>query len=338
MDNVIFISTRTGKGTITLNSAGEEQLAICAPIVYLTADVSGDLTNVPTEWVQISGTPTVTLENVDKTNSFYVTGTNVGSDKVFRFYVYRNTQLEQYKDVIVRTTPSDTLTQTNHGKIQNDAPIDPMLLITDPEVGGDFAFDTSIAFNSEGRWITDTLLVSIPLPRMFTDTNDPLYNANKDAYIQIIVEEWNGSSWTYLTAFDRLSSRTLELNTAKKLRYGIQYLMPGKGVVTYYSKAFDYSLGSLSIIVGKEVLSPLYHGMVANDSIITKIVYTIITLEQTDTIPVINTGIVVNDFNLARIIYAILEQDGLDTMSVIYPGTVSSSFNITRTSGTSIGG
>lgn len=337
MDNVIFISTRSGKGTIELVTAGEEQLAICAPIVYLSATVNGDLTNVPTEWVQLTGTPTVTIENVNKTDSYYVAGANVGSDKLFRFYVYRNTQLEQYQDILVRTTPSDTISNIPHGTVEAIQAPDPLLLLGLPEISGDFSFDTSIAFNSEGRWITDTIVVNIPLPEMFTLSNDPLYNPKKNDYVEITVEEWNGSSWVYLTSFPKAGQRSLELSSPKRLRFGATYLQPGKGLVTYYSSFYDYTVGGLSIIVGKEVLPTMYHGTVSNSTTMVKIIYTIITLDESDVINTLLHGSVVNDNIISRIVYSILEQLAEDTLSATFVGNVNLSFNITRTSGTTIG-
>lgn len=338
MDNVIFISTRSGKGTIELVTAGEEQLAICAPIVYLSATVNGDLTNVPTEWVQLSGTPSVTIENVNKTDSFYVAGTNVGSDKLFRFYIYRNTQLEQYQDVLIRTTPSDILSNTLHGVVEAVAAPDPLVLLGTPEISGDFSFDTSIAFNSDGRWITDTIVVNIPLPEMFTLTTDPLYNPKKNEYVEIRVEEWTGSTWTYLTSFPRSGPRSLELTDPKRLRFGATYLEPGKGLVTYYSRFYDYAVGGLSVIVGKEVMPAMFHGSGSNSAITLNIIYTIITLDESDTLNVVHHGSVINDNTINRIVYSIIEQLAEDTVTATFAGNVNLSFNITRTSGTSIGG
>lgn len=62
------------------------------------------------EWVQMTGIPTVTLmPGGNPLQAYYEVGANVGTDKLFRFYVDRNTQIEQYTDTLIRTTPFSTV-------------------------------------------------------------------------------------------------------------------------------------------------------------------------------------------------------------------------------------
>lgn len=338
MYSVIFISTKSRRSNLTILNVEGEQTVVCAPIIYLTVNAVGDLTNVPTEWVQISGSPTVTIETVSQTEAYYLAGTNVGTDKTFRFYIHRNTSLEQYVDLIIRTTPRETITSIPHGVMDGAKIPDPMLLLDSPEISSDFTFDTSIRFNAEGHWITDNIYVDIPLPELFTKTTDPLYDVSKNNYHSIIAEEWTGSTWVLAYTFNRDDTRIITLTNTVRLRYGVRYNRPGLGLVTYYSTFYDYDMSRILAVAGKEVIATMDHGILTNAYTISRLVFTLIPVVGEEHIYHEVHGILDNNVVINRIVYILIPVDGETQVTNAPHGVLHNSFTITRTSGTTIGG
>lgn len=96
-------------GQITSFDAGNEQFATCATEVTLTAAVTGMLNGHTVWWEQVSGNTQIVF--LTPQNQLTVTYTVVGggsSDRVFRFYIDKNTPLEQTDDVTVWGTPTET--------------------------------------------------------------------------------------------------------------------------------------------------------------------------------------------------------------------------------------
>lgn len=342
MYSIIFISVSARRGIAMLND-GEEQVVVCAPIVYLSAHLSADLEGAPTEWVQLTGSPIVEIINVNETDSYYVTDPlNIGSDKIFRFYIHRNTQLEKYGDITIRTTPVDYLSPMAHGiaySVDTTQTPNDLLLIDTPTIDADFVFDTSIRFNAEGKCFTDTVFINIPLPRLFTETTDPLYDIHKRDYHSVIVEEWNGTSWVLAYTFNRNDTRILDYtNSSTRIRYGIRYNRPGVGLVTYYTGYYDYDVSDSFVIAGKEVLSSINHGVLANSQSVTRLIYTLVPIAGEDNLLPDNHGVLSNTTAINRIVYVLVPINGQDNLISAAHGVLNTSFTITRTSGTSIGG
>ena len=70
---------------VDLITAGENQVVVCAPIVYLEATVSGEIEDHAYEWVQLTGTPLVDLLPVPgfPNRTYYAAGpTVVGSSSM----------------------------------------------------------------------------------------------------------------------------------------------------------------------------------------------------------------------------------------------------------------
>lgn len=88
---------------VTLITAGEDQLHICTPTIYLEGVVEGDLLGHTIEWEQISGT-TVTLQQANTLTPFFDFVDT--TDKIFRLWIDRGTPYEQYDDVRILKTPT----------------------------------------------------------------------------------------------------------------------------------------------------------------------------------------------------------------------------------------
>lgn len=89
-------------GVITLITAGEDQIQICASTVDLIATVVGDPTGHVFLWEQIEGSAVV-IDDPSVVSTFYtVAGTG---DKKFRFWIDKGTASEQFDDITVYDTP-----------------------------------------------------------------------------------------------------------------------------------------------------------------------------------------------------------------------------------------
>lgn len=88
---------------VELVTAGEDQLHICTPTIYLEGIVNGDLLGHTIEWEQIDGT-LVTLVNANTLTPHF--DFEDSTDKVFRLYIDRGTPYEQFDDVKIWKTPT----------------------------------------------------------------------------------------------------------------------------------------------------------------------------------------------------------------------------------------
>lgn len=339
MYSVIFISTKSRRSNpIILNVEGE-QTVVCAPIIYLTVNVVGDLTNVPTEWVQISGSPTVTIETVSQTEAYYLAGTNVGTDKTFRFYIHRNTSLEQYVDLIIRTTPRDTITSLEHGAINNATKLPAGAYSSTIWLDGDFTFD-ALPFNSAGQVITQTAITwDAPLFTQAPASNERTnYMA---AYYGSVLEEWNGVNWVTLVNKSVTDVRQYMLDSDKRVRQGNKYFFSNVGWVTAYNQWVDVAAStSGSFVRGKEVLALTEHGVIGNQSTVVRIIYSLLLYPVSDNFTYVEHGAVNNLATVVRIVYTLQEIPAADSFTFIEHGAIPITYTLTRTSGSvgAIGG
>jgi len=88
---------------VQLVTAGEDQLHICTPTIYLEGIVNGDILGHTVEWEQISGSAETLING--NTLTPYFDSTN-NTDVVFRLYIDRNTPYEQFDDVLILRTPT----------------------------------------------------------------------------------------------------------------------------------------------------------------------------------------------------------------------------------------
>lgn len=111
-------------GVITLVTAGDDQIEICATTVNLSATVIGDTFGHTFLWEQISGSP-VTIDDPTAISTFYtVSGTG---DKEFRFTIDNNTSSEQSDELTVFDTPISNFEGFSVGTpADNDQTLDPI--------------------------------------------------------------------------------------------------------------------------------------------------------------------------------------------------------------------
>jgi len=88
---------------VTLVTAGEDQIHICTPTMYLEGIVIGDMSGHTIEWEQIGGTAVTLINGNTLTPQFDEVDS---TDKVFRLYIDRYTGFEQFDDVVILKTPT----------------------------------------------------------------------------------------------------------------------------------------------------------------------------------------------------------------------------------------
>lgn len=95
------------RGVINSFSAGEDQIAICAPEVTLVATIDGVLAGHTVFWEQLSGDQVLWLTPQNQIVVTFATVSAGSTDRVFRFYVDKGTPLEQHDDIVVWGTPTE---------------------------------------------------------------------------------------------------------------------------------------------------------------------------------------------------------------------------------------
>jgi hypothetical protein len=332
MSQILRLNVFKRKSGVELLSAGDEQLVTCAPIVYLEASVSGDLLGHNFEWVQISGTPTVTLMPGGNPLQAYYVVENVGSDKTFRFYIDRNTQIQQYADVIVRTTPVDKLASLEHGAINNVTALPAGAYSSTIWLDGDFTFD-ALPFNSSGQVITQTAIKwDAPLFTQAPASNERTnYMA---AYYGSVLEEWNGVNWVTLVDKSVTDVRQYMLDSDKRVRQGNKYFFSNVGWVTAYNQWIDVAAStSGNFVRGKEVLALTEHGVIGNQSTVVRIIYSLLLYPVSDNLTYVEHGAVNNLATVVRTVYALQEIPAADSFTFIEPGAIPITYTLTRSSG-----
>ena len=337
MAQILFISSGVSLGIITFPSQNVEQNAVCDPIVYLEAIIAGDPTGHTFEWVQMSGSPVVELLPVPgfETKTYYLVPGLPGTDKVFRFYVDRNTDIEQHLDLVVRTTP------VSHGKVlqygfgeptyipnPNIFPADFRISVGSPYTPMD-NFSSSIAF------APNPATLDLPKPEVFfQSTNDDLYF--RDVFVGFVVQQYiDGSGWVTVGAIGSNGPFNITLDTSLKTRVGVIYR---RGVgsneqVIYYDDPLIISPYALSAV---EKLGALEYGG-SLDTSVTKIIYIIVQMEETDTVPLLMYSSELTT-STERIVY-IVDNLLYDETIVALEYTSSYGFSVSRTNGGgSIGG
>lgn len=336
MYSVIFISTKSRRSNLTILNVEGEQTVVCAPIIYLTVNAVGDLTNVPTEWVQISGTPSVDIEVVDELNAYYMVDGNVGSDKVFRFYINRNTQIEQYVDITIRTTPASLMGFIEHGVIANTT-THPLLLTTPFNIQGDIPMDI-IPFNSIGGLVTDHVSINWNLPLVFSEVDNQYRRIYTEGFAGSILEERVGSNWVLLGEFAPTEPRSFIITSDKRIRLTSIYSVGGKDDLLIHNQWEDVSVAANNIIKGKEVLASLEHGVVNNNISINRIVYVLDIRNYSDTVHQLEHGVISSDTAINRIVFLLDPRQFIEDAAQLEHGVIANKVTITRISGGVIGG
>lgn len=335
MAQILWLSSNLSRNNLQLNSAGSDQIVVCAPIIYLDANVAGDLSGHTTEWVQLDGTPSVTIENVNQTQSFYLAGVNPGSNKTFRFYIDRYSQIEQYMDVIIRTTPTSFLQLIESGNVVNE--INNFTLLQNEQFTyADFSFD-KLPFNSEGRYITDEVILGWTLPLIYMEPTSSERVAYTTGYLGSVLEEWNGVDWVLLDTYGPADTREYPTTSTKRLRIGNVYFTPNRGVFKVYGNWFNADNTAEPIIKGKEVLAVLEPGILNNAISLNRIVFIIDNQTYIEPVYVMESG-VYNDVTTERFVYILYELNPQSDLNKLESGVIFNKIDIIRSSGSVIGG
>lgn len=327
------------RATVDLIDAGNEQLITCDPFVYLEASVSGDLSGHNFEWVQISGTPTVTLQQGgNELQAYYEVGANVGTDKIFRFYIDRNTQIEQYADTLIRTTPFSTVSTIENGNLINEVPPLPFTLIEPFALTGDFPFSI-VPFNAQIKelGINDTF-VSWKLPAVFYQSADPSTDTFKQGFQGTHLQQFNGVTWVNVQFFNPTDIRQIPLTEPLRLRVGSQFTLLGKAPFIVYNPWTDVVPGGTVSILGKEVLATIENGQLRRNVTLGRIVYRLELQDYTDEIPRVENGQVINQVTLGRVVYTLDAQSYIDEIPTVQHGLLKHTVTLSRVSGGVIGG
>lgn len=338
MGQILNISVAKRLSLINFIDAGEEQHVICAATVYLEANVEGDLSSSTTEWVQLSGTPNdMVIEVVDKTRSYYVVGQNIGTDKVFRFYINRGTAAEQYMDVNIRTTPSSTLNTFNIGEPSVSVNQPPLIETLPPILAASFTVLENMPDNTGFVLAPVEVGLQWSLPQFFQlGTNEETVRYEK-GFLGTIVEAWDGSSWVVRKSVGRYETRVHDLGLDTRIRIGALYFIDGK-VITVYNDWIDISFSDTLITISNSVLSQTDIG---SGYVTTDIVRTVFKLENkiySETVDQSLFGQPSVALDMTRYVFILAPQEHSDTVGMYLFGTGATTFNITRVSGASIGG
>lgn len=338
MAQILWLSVYRNGHNNLLVSAGDDQTVVCAPIVYLEAIVNGDITGNTTEWVQLSGTPSVSIIPVTPTQAYYVAGINPGSDKVFRFYINRNTQIEEYQDVIIRTTPSSVIGNIESGYVNGDIPALPFTLINPFELVGDFMFNI-VPFTGAIKLLdANDTFASWKLPQIFYQAPDPSTDSYRNGFLGTILQEFTGSSWVNVAFFQPADARLYPVNIPRRLRVGSLFNLPNKGATAIYNQWEDVTAEGGALIKGKDVIAQIEHGYVVNNVVSAKIIYRLDLQTYSENVYQTEHGVVVNNIVANKIVYILDIQTHTSNASQTEHGVITSSITFTRVSGGVIGG
>lgn len=335
---IIRTTSHRRRSSVDIISAGDTQYVTCAPIVYLEATINGNLTGHPVEWVQLSGTPTVTLEpGGTPLQTFYMVNGNSGSDKVFRCYVDRNTQIEQYRDVTIRTTPRSSMNHIEHGVISNIVPLPNGAFSGAFIPVADFPF-TIIPFAADGQLVVNQVSLTWSPPQFAVQADSIERSRYLQAYGGAVIQSWNGTIWIDIATYSASDTRAYHLLSDARLRQGNRFDF-ATGTVYAFNPWSDVSLASAgTLLVGKEVMALTEHGILGNTVVATRLVYVLDLRTYNSDLTSIDTGILTNVVSAVRIVYT-LEQLPVSTdMASIDHGILNNTIAITRISGGVIGG
>ncbi len=339
MSQILRLNVFKRKSGVELQSAGDEQIVTCAPIVYLEAPVDGDMNGHTFEWVQMTGIPTVTLmPGGNPLQAYYVVGANIGSDKIFRFYIDRNTQIQQYADVIVRTTPSSVIGNIESGYVNGDIPALPFTLINPFELVGDFMFNI-VPFTGAIKLLeANDTFASWKLPQIFYQAPDPSTDTYRNGFLGTVLQEFTGSSWVDVALYQPTDTRIYPVDIPRRLRVGSLFNLPNKGVVAIYNQWENVTAEGGALIQGKDVIAQIEHGYVANNVVSAKVIYRLDLQTYSENVYQTEHGAVVNNIVANKIVYILDIQTHTSNASQTEHGVISSNITFTRVFGSVIGG
>lgn len=334
MPQILMLSTHR-HNAVNLVSAGDDQLAICNPLIYLEAVVAGSLIGHTSEWVQLSGTPTVTLISTSAYQAYYDVVGLPGSDKVFRFYVDRNTPFEQYKDIVVRTTPFSKASQIEYSAAYTGlaAPVE-ALPSAAREVWGSNDIP-AIPFTGVGVYSPDPLIFNWPLPEAFytnASSNDTLVQSEFQGYqLQI----FDGTTWQTVATYGVNDLRETALTPGDRFRLGVLYRTDREQIQVTYTPWRD---AQASIIAGVERVGQTEYSQATVSATIARTVFKLDLRELTDDAVQIEYSQGSLNSTVVRTVYIIESRTYDETATQIEVASLHTKFSVTRVTGGAIGG
>lgn len=340
MSQILRVSTSRSVIPNLILTAGDPQTSICAPIVYLEATISPEGIGQPTEWVQLNGTPSVTLFTVSATQSYYLVDAGApGSDKTFRFYMNRGTPLEEYADVDVFTTPTSHLYGVLTGVI-GQSTITPTLALAQSSgylYRASIPFDHTIPMHGSGD-VVSGLQVNWSLPLLYDTTLTEESVRYYRGWRGSVVETWTGSTWQLAQTYATTDLRAYDITAASRIRIGNIYAMPGKPTVVVYNDWADVDPAATIMTAANATVSPVSMGSVCVTTSISKIIYTLDMQHYDENLYGFDMGSVTVSTVIDRFVYVLLPLSVDDNLTSVMHGAVALKFTITRTSGGSLGG
>lgn len=320
---------------VSLVSAGDNQVAICEPIVYLQATVDGDLSRHYTEWEQISGVPMVSLITVDAVSSYYTVLGLPGTDKVFRFWVDRGTPFAQYKDITVRTTPVSDVSPFEVGELVtiNGAP--DYAKVPYARFIGLTPFDTGTPGEPTGTYEQTTGIWQIPDVALFYQTRDADMDIYAARYAGVVVESWSGSTWNTVTVVSPQQSALVSLSLPVRLRVGAIYRKTANENQVVYSDWRDISGG---YVCCHEPVKTFEVGELGAVSAVSRIVYILQSLNYDENVNTFEVGELLCNSTPVRIIWQVDVQNYSEDVSTFEVGELTTLFTVTRIAGGNLGG
>jgi len=320
--------------SVALLSAGTDQAAICSPVVYLESTVIGDLTGHTTEWVQMTGTPTVELFQVTPTQSYYIVSGVPGSDKVFRFYIDRGSAFEQYREVTIRTTPASVTAYSENGGALGNTTDHPYAFVQGFRSVVLASFDETIQFNSVAAYVTDSGVLAYALPELYYQTLDSNTQLFADRFVNTVVDMWNGSSWVNALTATYAQPREILLNTGDRIRIGATYRTPN-GNKTDYSQWYDFSA---DVVSANTVINHIENGGTEGSVVLVKTIFQLVLQDYNENITHLENGGTTSSPTIVRIVYELVPLVYDENITMVENGGATGKYTITRVSGGSIGG
>ena len=321
---------------IVLVSAGDDQQRICDPIVYLESTVIGNMSGHTFLWELISGDP-ITLLIDSQTQAHYVIDGS-SRDRIFRFWIDKGKYNEQYKDVIIYSTPTDIFKNNDIGietplnvAVSNDSNL---YVMSYSLIGSDY-FDYNIPFNSSGTYNLYASGIEWSLPLAFYETDTDAKKYYRSAFLYTTLETNINGYWETLHVSTINDSRTYQpLIVGVPFRIGSVFDI--NGVATVYYTNVDYSSSSMT--------ANLVASQMTCDTSInatkTSTIYVISDVVGSDNVTTINT-MATSDivYNRTNTIYVMEPVSGEDNITTQY-ATVHTGLNFTifRYNGAVIGG
>lgn len=318
---------------IVILSAGEDQYATCANTVYLEATIRGNTSGHTFLWELIEGTstPPIVLTQTSQTQAFYF-ASPFTTDLKFRYWIDKGKVNQQYKDVIVYSTPVSISKQlqasTNFNKQINNPNLYISYLYTN------INFDFNIAWNSAAEF-PSTLAVEWGMPFIFYGTINESELLYIDYYHSSVLEKNVGIGWEEVVFKTENQIRQYyPLQENDIIRVGARYKKPGHEEYEVYYNPPEYLISNL---LANNVLSQFKASSIINNTSVIRYSYGVLDGNTEATISPLVVSSNINTSSKQYISYDFLDSND-DTINQLEISSNRISFNLTRINGGNIGG